>query len=84
MSKSRNNNESKIMYCLYILRTLNNSLYIGVSSDVKKRIDRHKSGSGAEFTKRNGVKELLYTEYYPTLLEARRREKQIKGWIRVK
>ena len=72
------------MYYLYILSTLNNSLYVGVSSDVNKRISRHISGDGAEFTRRNKVEKLLYTEEFETYLEVRRREKQIKGWTRLK
>jgi putative endonuclease len=72
------------MYFIYILRTLHNHLYIGVTSNVDKRIHRHRSGDGAEFTKRNKVFELVYTETFKTLLEARRREKQLKGWRREK
>lgn len=73
-----------MMYCLYILRGPKNHLYIGVASNLKKRIDRHKSGDGAEFTKRNKTFELVYTETYSTLIETRRRESQIKGWRREK
>lgn len=72
------------MYYLYILRNPKNQLYVGVSSDLKTRIDRHNSGDGAEFTKRNKDFELIYSEEFPTLLKARRREKQIKGWRREK
>lgn len=72
------------MYYLYILKSIKNHLYIGVTSNLKNRIARHKSGDGAEFTKRNKVFELVYKEEFATLLEARRREKQIKGWRRQK
>ena len=48
------------------------------------RIQRHKSGDGAEFTRRNKVYQVVYTETFPALLEARRREAQIKGWRREK
>ena len=59
-------------------------MYVGVSSDPIKRTYRHNSGDGAEFTKRNKAFELVYREDFITLLEARRREKQIKGWRREK
>ncbi len=72
------------MNFLYILRGPNNHLYIVVTSNVSKRIERHKSGYGAEFTKRNKTYKLVYKETFSTLLEARRREKQIKGWRREK
>lgn len=72
------------MYKVYILRNNKNHLYVGGSKDVYARIPRHNSGQGAEFTKRNKNFKLVYTESYPTLIEARRREKQIKGWRREK
>ena len=72
------------MYYLYILRGPKNHLYIGVTHDISGRILRHKSGDGAEFTKRNKTFEPAYIESFQTLLEARRRESQIKGWRREK
>lgn len=72
------------MYTVYILKGPNNHIYIGITADIEQRISRHKSGDGAEFTKRNQTYQLVYTEIFPTLLEARRRESQIKGWRREK
>ncbi len=72
------------MYKVYILRNQKNHLYIGSTSDIDKRIYRHNKGEGAEFTKRNKDFSLVYSETYTTLLQARRREKQIKGWRREK
>ncbi len=72
------------MYILYILRTPKDHLYADVTSNLKKRFARHKSGDGAEFTKRNKVDGIVYTENYKTLARAMRREKQIKGWRREK
>lgn len=72
------------MFTLYILRSVKNHLYIGVTNDLQQRIKRHKSGDGAEFTKRNKVFELVYKEGFSTLLKARKRESQIKKWRRVK
>ncbi len=72
------------MYKVYILRNPKNYLYVGSSSDVDERVSRHDAGEGAEFTKRNKNFKLVYTESYPTLGGARRREKQIKGWRRDK
>jgi putative endonuclease len=72
------------MFFLYILRNTKNHLYIGVTDNLEKRIERHKSGDGAEFTKRNKIYELVYKETFSSLVEARRRERQIKGWRREK
>jgi len=59
-------------------------MYVGSTTNLDKRIERHKQGNGAEFTKRNRTFELIYTETFPTLIEAQRRERQIKGWRREK
>ena len=72
------------MYYVYILRGPQNHLYVGVTENINQRIERHKNGDGAEFTKRNKTFELVYQETFPTLIEARRRESQIKGWRREK
>lgn len=72
------------MYSIYILRNPKNHLYVGSSSDVEERVPRHNAGQGAEFTKRNKDFKMVYEEKYPTLVEARRRENQIKGWSRAK
>ncbi|MBI3620132.1 GIY-YIG nuclease family protein [Candidatus Roizmanbacteria bacterium] len=72
------------MFTLYILRSARNHLYIGVTNNLKERIQRYRSGDGAEFTKKNKAFELVYKEEFSTLLEARRRETQIKKWRREK
>lgn len=72
------------MYKVYILRNPKNQLYVGSTINVDDRIPRHNAGQGAEFTKRNKNFKIVYTESYSTLIEARRREKQIKGWRRKK
>jgi len=72
------------MFTLYILRSLKNHLYVGITKNLQSRIKRHKSGNGAEFTKRNKAFELVYKEEFSTLLEVRRRESQIKKWRREK
>lgn len=72
------------MYYVYILCGPKNHLYIGTTTNVENRLKRHRNGSGAEFTKRNKTFKLLYSEEFSTLVEARRREKQIKGWRREK
>lgn len=72
------------MVYLYILKNSKNHLYVGTSFSLQERIKRHNKGDGAEFTKRNKNFKLVYSESFPTLLQARRREKQIKGWRRNK
>jgi putative endonuclease len=72
------------VFFVYILKNDKGYIYVGCCSNLERRISRHNSGDGAEFTRRNKNFQLVYSEEYPTLLEARRREKQIKGWKREK
>lgn len=73
-------------YTVYILRFSNNSLYIGQTNKLQQRLTDHKNKAtrASKFSKENGEFELVYQEDYETLLESMRREKQLKGWTRVK
>lgn len=72
------------MYFVYILRTSDNTLYIGVTEDLDKRLSTHNRGKGAEWTKAHGKVNLVYSEPYSTLGSARKREIQLKKWSRAK
>ncbi len=71
-------------YTLYVLRMINNQLYIGQTKDLANRLNLHKKHKGAKFTKDNYDFVLVYTEECDTQLQAMRREKQLKGWTRAK
>lgn len=71
-------------YFLYIVRCADNSLYIGVTRDVQKRLQRHNEGRGARWFLQHGLGVVVYTETFATLIEARRRETQLKKWSRKK
>jgi putative endonuclease len=58
------------------------TLYVGVTSDLVKRIYEHKNNLADGFTKRYGVHTLVYYELHGEMIEAIRREKQIKKWNR--
>ncbi len=58
------------------------TLYIGVTSDLARRVYQHRQGQGSEFCKRYGLTRLVYCEEYPTIDEAIRREKMMKAWKR--
>ena len=66
-------------YYLYILRSLkDNNYYIGISSNVKKRLTQHNSGK-TQSTKSRKPFVLIYTEELNSRLEAREREKYLKS-----
>ena len=60
----------------------NGTLYIGVTSDLVKRVWQHKSGISPGFTASYDVKLLVYYEIYSNILEAIKRETNLKAWKR--
>ncbi len=73
------------MYFVYILECSDKSLYVGCTNDLDKRVKQHNSSkSGAHYTKIRRPVVLKYKEICRTLIEARRRELEIKGWRREK
>ena len=73
-------------YTVYILRTSSNTLYIGQTNNLEKRIKEHKnkSGKSAKYIRYFSSFELVYREKYPTRSEAMQREAQLKKWTRNK
>ncbi len=67
------------MYYAYILQSRNGSYYIGSCMDIKKRLSLHNSGS-VKSTKRYMPWNLVYSEIFDTLIDARKRELSIKKW----
>jgi putative endonuclease len=73
------------MWWVYIMSNANRTLYVGMTSDVTRRVVQHKSGVyDNAFTKRYNFDKLVYFEEALTQTTAAQREKQIKGWIRAK
>jgi putative endonuclease len=70
-------------YFVYVLASKRNgTLYAGVTSDLVKRVWEHKEGLADGFTKKYGVKILVWYESTPNVEAAIMREKQIKKWNR--
>ena len=68
---------------VYILASRpHGTLYIGVTSDLIKRVHQHREGAAPGYTKRYSVKELVYFECFDEIEEAIRREKALKKWNR--
>ena len=68
---------------VYIMATKpNGTLYIGVTSDLVKRVTGHKSDLVDGFTKRYGVHRLVFYELHGDMMSAIAREKQLKKWNR--
>ena len=68
---------------VYILASKRNgTLYIGVTSDLTKRVWEHKNGMVEGFTKRYNVHRLVWYEIHESMESAVTREKRIKEWKR--
>ena len=68
---------------VYILASKRNgTLYVGVTSNLANRIEAHRAGLVEGFTKKYGVKTLVYFELHADMYEAIQREKRIKKWNR--
>src|SRR3989339_67600 len=70
-------------YYVYILaKKRNSTFYVGMTSDLLKRIWEHKNEVSDGFTKQHGVKTLVYFEVFDDPENAIRREKRLKKWPR--
>lgn len=70
-------------YYTYILASKKNgTLYIGITSDLEKRIVEHKTKTFKGFTEKYDVNMLVYFEIFSDVYDAIAREKQLKKWNR--
>ena len=70
-------------YYVYILASRHHgTLYIGVTNNIRARLEQHRSGRGSQFVKKYGVFRLVHVEIFATPQEAIAREKQLKFWKR--
>ncbi len=73
-------------YVVYILRTSKNTLYIGQTNNLEKRVKEHreKSSRSAKYIKYFDSFELVYSETFATRTESMKREAQLKKWPKSK
>jgi putative endonuclease len=70
-------------YYVYILASRRHgTLYIGVTNNLRTRLEQHRSGHGSEFVKNYGVHRLVHVETFTSPQEAIAREKLLKNWHR--
>ena len=67
---------------LYILKCGDGSLYTGITTDVERRLEQHKNGKGAKYTRGKGPLKLVYTKKFKTRSLASKREAAIKKLTR--
>ena len=63
---------------LYILKCKDGTFYTGITTDVEKRLEMHRSGKGAKYTRGRGPLELVYSETCENHSQALKRECEVK------
>lgn len=71
-------------YHVYMIETKNGGYYVGHTSNLIRRFERHLSKTGAKFTAQNVPIKVVWSQKLESELLAVKREKQIKGWRREK
>ena len=72
-------------YWVYIMTSSSlSAMYIGVTNDLGRRVVERRLGKGSEFAKRYKVTKLAYAEEFEQIDESIAREKQLKGWRRIR
>jgi putative endonuclease len=69
-------------YVYIITNKPNGILYTGMTNNLARRIYEHRAEQVPGFSKKYGLKILVYAEEFPTAIEAIQREKNIKTWKR--
>jgi putative endonuclease len=69
---------------VYIMTNRSQTLYVGVTNNLERRVWQHKNGAFEGFTSKYKLDRLVYCEEYSDVRNAISREKQIKGWLRIK
>jgi len=71
-------------YYIYITTNKSGTLYVGLTSNIPKRLYEHKTKAISGFTSKYNIDRLIYYETYSDANSAIAREKQIKHWRREK
>ena len=71
-------------YYVYVMSSPSRTLYTGVTNDLERRVNEHKTGAVPGFTKRYKIDRLVYFQETNDIGEAIAAEKRIKGLLRPK
>lgn len=74
--------QEKKFYVYILTKARNSTFYVGITSDLPKRIWEHKNEAADGFTKKYGIKTLVYYELFDDAENAIKREKRLKKWPR--
>ena len=74
--------DNKKFYVYLLAKKKNSTFYVGITSDLSRRIWEHKNETADGFTKKYCIKTLVYYEIFDDVENAIRREKRLKRWPR--
>jgi putative endonuclease len=66
-------------YYVYIILCKDSSYYTGYAENVKRRLEQHKKGQGARYTRMHEPEKIVYVEEFDSRSEAMKREQEIKS-----
>ena len=70
---------------VYIITNIRKTMYyIGVTNNIERRQTEHREGFGSTYTSKYNIHYLIYFEEFTDISRAIEREKQLKGWSRIK
>ncbi len=72
------------MYFVYLLECEGGSIYTGITTDVARRFEEHKSRKGSHYTRARRAIKVLYVEEHADRSSALKREAEIKAWKRAR
>jgi putative endonuclease len=72
------------IYYVYMMASQRRVLYVGITSHIEHRVFQHKTHAFGGFTAQYNVTNLVYFERYGSVMQAIRREKELKDWRREK
>ena len=72
------------MYFVYLLECKDKTIYTGITTDIDRRLEEHKKGIGARYTRGHKAGSIVYIERKRNRSTASKREAEIKSWTRAK
>jgi predicted GIY-YIG superfamily endonuclease len=72
------------MWCVYILRCADNSLYVGETNNLADRLARHNQGFAADHIAKRRPVRMVYADEFASRAACLARERQLKPWTRAK
>lgn len=73
----------KLSYIYILTNKYRTTFYIGITSNLSKRIEQHNDETASKFTKKYNLKDLIYYETFSEINQAIAREKQLKNWHKI-